>query len=257
MLELPPITSGQPLLDQIHHTDLLTLCRALPSGSIDMILCDLPYGTTNCSWDEIIPLAPMWAQFKRVIKPRGAIVLTASQPFTSKLVSSNYEMFRYEWVWNKGRVTGFLDANKKPLKVHESILVFSENAHNYYPKKWWAGGPRKTRSGAGTDSYNKYHSMDRQTDGYQFPTSIVVFTIPNTERGLHPTQKPLNLFSYLIETYTQKGDAVLDPCVGSGTTAVACQNLERHYIAGDNDLRYVETARQRIKNLDELPLFAA
>lgn len=241
--------------NQVIHTDLLTLCASIPRASIDMILCDLPYGTTACSWDEIIPLEPMWAQFKRVIKPRGAIVLTASQPFTSKLVSSNYEMFRCEWIWQKSKGSGYLNANRLPLKSHEVCLVFAFGLHNYYPQMK-TGKPYRATSGAAGG-----YVQDQTVAGYltinngdRYPTSVIDFDI---ETGLHPTQKPVALFEYLIRTYTRPGEIILDPCVGSGTTAIAARQTGRHFICGDRELEYVNIARERLAQPYTEPMFAA
>lgn len=255
---MPPTDAAAPLalaerscssLDTVRHTDLLSLCRGLSDASIDMILCDLPYGTTACSWDTVIPFAPMWAAFKRVIKPRGAIVLTASQPFTSALVMSNPGMFRYEWVWDKVRQTGFLDAMRKPLKRHESILVFSSGAANYFPIIE-AGKPYKAKRRGQAAVYSAHTRMSGENKGVRFPTSIIRLSMAESERAIHQTAKPVALFEYLIRTYTQPGDVVLDPCVGSGTTAVACRNLDRRYICGDSSAEYVAVARKRLQDTD-------
>lgn len=240
-------------LNTIQHTDLLTLCGALPSQSIDMILCDLPYGTTACAWDSIIPLEPMWEQFKRVIKPRGAIVLTASQPFTSKLVMSNPEMFRCEWIWEKPKGSGYLNANRLPLKAHEACLVFAFGLHDYYPQMKSGKPYRATRGAAGG------YVQDKTVAGYltvnngdRYPTTVIDFDI---ETGLHPTQKPVALFEYLIRTYTQAGELILDPCIGSGTTAIAARQTGRQFIGGDLTLEYVEIARKRLAMPYTPPLF--
>jgi len=240
-------------LDTIHYTDLLTLCSLCEPQSIDMILCDLPYGTTACSWDEIIPFEPMWTEFKRVIKPRGAIVLTASQPFTTKLIASNLKMFRYSWVWAKSNGGGFLNANHQPLKRHEDVLVFYRELGTYIPQMG-TGKPYRTRSASagGTISNQSVAGWVTANTGTRYPTSILVFP---SETGIHPTQKPTTLFEYLIRTYTQEGDTVLDPCVGSGTTAVAARNTGRRYIVGDSSAKYIELARKRIAAPYTPPLF--
>lgn len=270
MLELPPITSGQPLLDTIHHTDPLTLCGALPSQSVDMILCDLPYGTTACSWDSIIPLEPMWQQFKRVIKPRGAIVLTASQPFTTRLIASNYEMFKYEWIWEKSMVGGFVHAKNKPLKSHENVLIFSlgTTVHEgqsdirmcYYPQMETGKPYKKTQRHTNTSILHAPSKANFEFVGStsmsdeRYPTSVIRF--PNSNyQSIHPTQKPVALFEYLIRTYTQPGEVVLDPCIGSGTTAVAARQTGRHFIGGDITLEYVDIARARLAKPYTPPLF--
>lgn len=254
-------------LDSIHHTDLLSLCATLDAASIDAIICDLPYGTTSCSWDEIIPFEPMWAAFKRVIKPRGAIVLTASQPFTSKLVMSNLAMFRYEWVWEKDNGSNPTLTDYQPFKVHESALVFSRESATYYPQLV-RGKPYVAMAGGSNRATIDYDLSGYVTDnkGTRVPRSVIKF---NLERGYHPTQKPVDLFRYLIRTYTQPGDTVLDPCVGSGTTAVAARAEGRHYIVGDTSAEYIAITRDRLRmpfepravkaenDVSELPLFQA
>jgi site-specific DNA-methyltransferase (adenine-specific) len=251
MYLLPSVASGPITVDVVHHTDLLTLCAALPARSVDMILADLPYGTTACEWDEVIPFEPMWAAFERVIKPRGAIVLTASQPFTSRLVCSNIAWFRYVLVWEKSNGTNFMNSPFQPLKVHEDINVFSPAASSYstrgsmayYPIKE-VGKPYATTNKQGL---HQFHSSPAGVTsinlGWRYPRSILRF---NEERGLHPTQKPVALFEYLIRTYTRPGEVVLDPVCGSGTTAIACRNTGRRWICGDKELKYVTVAKERL-----------
>jgi site-specific DNA-methyltransferase (adenine-specific) len=257
---LPPllaaVSTGAPLVDVIHHTDLLTLCAALPPASVDMVLADLPYGTTACSWDTVIPFEPMWAAFRRVMKPRGAIVLTASQPFTSRLVCSNLEMFKYSWSWVKSIAFDYFNAKNKPMKRHEDVLVFSDgttangspNRMPYYPQDL----KRTNRGWHRPQFYGSQHRLDRPShqlvrdiDTENYPDDVLEF--PNGNQGSeHPTQKPVALFSYLIRTYTRPGDLVLDPVVGSGTTALAARNTGRHYICGDSSAEYVAVAKRRL-----------
>lgn len=243
-------------LNSVNCTDLFALCDGLPDASVDMILCDLPYAVTQNGWDELIPFAPMWTAFKRVIKPRGAIVLTASQPFTSALVMSNPSMFRYEWIWNKSQGSGFLDANRKPLKAHESVLVFAEERPVYYPQMTFGQPYISKRRNALTNSknYGKFGLVDTISNGERFPVSSLYF--PN-ERTEHPTQKPVELFSYLIRTYTQPGELVLDPCVGSGTTAIAAREEGRQFICGDSSAEYVAIAQKRLDAPYTPNMFAA
>jgi site-specific DNA-methyltransferase (adenine-specific) len=249
-------------LDTIEHADLFDLCDQLDAASIDMILCDLPYGTTACSWDTVIPFAPMWAAFKRVIKPRGAIVLTASQPFTSALVMSNVGMFRYSWVWLKSRSANFTQANFRPLKTHEDILVFSVASATPGASLLMAYCPQ----GMNAKSVKRFRrigmgiAMDRASQlgeyigkGSNYPTSILA--VDGEAETVHPTQKPVALFRYLIRTYTQSGDVVLDPCVGSGTTALAAREEQRHWICGDSSAEYVAVAQKRMDAPYTLPLF--
>jgi site-specific DNA-methyltransferase (adenine-specific) len=221
-----------------------------------MILCDLPYGTTACSWDEIIPFEPMWTEFKRVIKPRGVIVLTASQPFTSKLVMSNLKMFRYEWIWEKTNAVDFAMAKKRPRKMHENILVFSAEGYHIYNPQMMQGEPYidKPRKRTNRVHNSTMPKLGIVNLGTRYPSSIQLFSNGNNN-SVHPTQKPDLLFEYLIRTYTQERNVVLDPCVGSGTTAVAARNTGRHYIVGDSSAEYVELARKRIAAPYTPPLF--
>src|SRR5690625_1909296 len=209
-------------LNRIYHGDCLELMKDIPTGSIDMILCDLPYGTTRNEWDSVIPLEPLWLQYERIIKNNGAIVLTAQTPFTQILGSSNIDLLRYEWIWKKSSGTGHLNAKKMPMKNHENVLVFYKKLPRY--------NPQKTKGDAYTATYSTHSSnYGKQKDnvttvnnGYRYPLSVQKF---NTETGLHPTQKPVSLFEYLIKTYTNEGDTVLDNCIGSGTTAIAAHRL--------------------------------
>lgn len=248
-------------MDSVHHSDALDLCNSLAPQSVDMILADLPYGTTACSWDEIIPFAPMWAAFKRVIKPRGAIVLTASQPFTSRLVMSNIDQFKYEWIWVKNRGTNFLVTQFMPMKEHESVLVFGGQSTSYFPVNIPRSEKGQSRA---KGAYNPYEKSRREAySGFKdtfrnrpdpllrVPSSVLFY---NDEHGYHPTQKPVDLFAYLIRTYTQPGELVLDPTCGSGTTAIAARQTGRHYIVGDSAAEYVAVTRQRLAQPYTLPL---
>jgi site-specific DNA-methyltransferase (adenine-specific) len=260
---LPAVASGPLTIDTVHHTDLLTLCAALPDRSIDCILCDLPYGSTACHWDVIIPFAPMWAAFKRVVKPRGAIVLTASQPFTSLLVGSNLDWFKHSWVWNKSLSGNFLNMKIQPAKIHEDVIVFATGAIRYFPQM--TKGLLRTK-GSTTSKPDTVGEIVRHTtisDMY-YPQSII--NISNADRTrpefiFHPTQKPVALFEYLIRTYTQPGDVVFDPCVGSGTTAIAARNTGRHWICGDSGTdektgkTWAQVAKDRLAVPFTLPLF--
>jgi len=234
-------------MNRVLEGDCLELMKDIPDKSIDMILCDLPYGTTACKWDTIIPFEPLWEQYKRIIKDNGAIVLTASQPFTSALVMSNPDMFRYEWIWEKTMPVGYLDANRKPLKCHENILVFSKTTSVYNPQFWFSKPYKK--DGRGSDA-TQYRKVDKKIvdnkDGRRFPLSFI--KIPNSNHGsVHPTQKPVALFEYLIKTYTNEGDLVLDNCAGSGTTAIACLNTNRSYILMEKEPKYIKVINKRIR----------
>ena len=231
-------------VNTIIHGDCLEVMPQLPNGSVDMILCDLPYGTTACKWDTIIPFEPLWREYKRIIKSNGAIVLTASQPFTSALVMSNPKWFKYEWVWEKDNATGFLNSKKQPLRIAENILIFYDKQCIYNPQ-FIAGKPYKAKTGDTRPSvYGKHKSLHIDSNGERYPKNILKFTRGNLK--VHPTQKPVALFEYLIKTYTNENDLVLDNCAGSGTTGVACKNLNRNFILIEKDLGYFNIAQTRI-----------
>lgn len=238
-------------IDRIYNEDCLVGMQRIDDASIDMILCDLPYGTTACKWDTVIPLEPLWEQYKRVIKPHGAIVLTASQPFTSALVMSNPKMFKYDWCWHKSRVTGVLNAKRQPLRCKEDILVFSSGSPVYYPqglqrcnKQTCTGVSKSGKQGECTGKITQTDSgtYTQTTTGY--PRNVL--EIPSETKTVHPTQKPVALFEYLIKTYTNPGEIVLDNCLGSGTTAIAAINTGRHYIGFEKDTGYFDIAQKRI-----------
>lgn len=324
-------------MQQVLHGDCLELMKDIPDESIDMILCDLPYGTTACKWDVIIPFDKLWEQYERVLKDKGSIILTASQPFTSILLMSNLKWFSHEWVWEKEMGSNFMLANKQPLKIHESILVFNRpinevkndfgkysDIRDYFQeerkktnlsykeinekcfgsasngggmasniltsyKKGWSfpskekyealqkigicknpyyelkneylkafeidrtynpiktdGKPYVIKQGGVSDVYgNKENNITTENNGDRFPTSIL--KIKRDKEKVHPTQKPIALFEYLIKTYTNEGDLVLDNCAGSGTTAIACINTNRNYILMEKEEKYFEIIENRIK----------
>lgn len=312
-------------LNKIYNEDCLEGMKRIPDKSVDMILCDLPYGTTACDWDEVIPFGLLWEQYKRIIKSKGNIVLTASQPFTSKLIASNFEMFRHEWIWEKDNGTNFLSSKKIPFKVHENVVVFGHKANNkgMFPKSRGYMLSEKEKSGLsakdfkeilgngmashyftdgeqfciptkvnylklrqetglftkpweeiketydeenkshtynpqmtkgepykikGKDSFGVYgHSIKTLSDnktGDRYPRSVIKF---NSEKGLHPTQKPTKLFEYLIKTYSNENDVILDNCIGSGTTAIAAINTNRNFVGFELDETYYQIATERIE----------
>ena len=231
--------------------DCLERMKEIPYGSVDMILTDPPYGTTACKWDSVIPFEPMWEQLKRIIKPNGAIVLFGSQPFTSKLICSNIKMFKYEWIWEKDGGSNFATTKYQPMKEHENILVFSKSKTNYYQQKQERIGGRKGKISKTKDSGRNNSVYGSQKGGLEFevselrcPRSIQRF---NRERGLHPTQKPVALLEYLIKTYTQENETVLDFTMGSGSTGVAAKNLNRKFIGIEMDEGYFDVAVKRIE----------
>lgn len=234
---------------RLMHGDCLELMAQIPDGSVDMILCDLPYGTTACKWDSVIPFEPLWAHYKRVIKRNGAIVLTASQPFTTALISSNMRDFRYCWVWDKVTPSGFNYARYQPMRQHEDVLVFYAEAPTYDANGEARAKPQKYKPAhSASDSSQMTHSLARDTvltATHKKKRSILQF--PKVRIGDHPTQKPVALMEYLIRTYTNEGETVLDNCMGSGTTGVACANTGRNFIGIEKDDKYFAIAKARIE----------
>ncbi len=227
--------------------DCLELMRTLPDASVDMILCDLPYGSTQCSWDTVIPFAPLWEQYLRVAKRNAAIVLHAAQPFTSAMIMSNPGIFKYEWIWEKGNATGFLNAKKQPLRAHESVAVFYRSQPTYNPQMTH-GHERKTTKRKSVDSecYGEGNELTVYDSTSRYPRSVQRISSDKQKVSLHPTQKPVGLAEYLISTYTNEGDKVLDNCMGSGTTGVACVNTGRRFIGIEREEKYFAIARDRI-----------
>lgn len=230
--------------------DCLEKMKYIPDKNIDMILCDLPYGTTSCKWDTIIPFEPLWEQYSRIIRPNGAIVLTTSQPFTSALVMSNIKQFKYEWVWDKvNKFSGHLNAKKQPMRQTERVSVFCYGSTNYYPQMENGEPYTAISSGSKSQIYGKQtDKIKTVSDGKRYPRDII--KIKGDERGtvgrIHSTQKPVALFEYLIKTYTMEDETVLDNCMGSGTTGVACKNLNRNFIGIELDPEYFKIAVRRI-----------
>lgn len=243
---------GSLELNRIYQIDGLEGMALIPDKSIDMILCDLPYGTTQNKWDSIIPFDNLWKQYERIIKENGAIVLTAAQPFTSALVMSNPKLFKYDIIWEKSQATGFLNAKKMPLRKHESILVFYKKLPTYNPQ-FTEGKPYVAKSNASKNkgNYGKFNDNVTVNGGKRYPVSILPFK--NGGKVDHPTQKPLEMFEYLINTYTNEAETVLDNCIGSGTTGVAALKTNRNFIGFELEPEYVRIANQRIENVqDEL-----
>ena len=225
------------------HGDCLEWMKEMPDGSVDMVLSDPPYGTTACKWDTVIDLPLMWEQLKRIIKPNGAIVMTASQPFTSALVMSNPEMFKYDWCWQKESGTGLLNAKRQPLRDHESVIVFYKKQPTYNPQ-FTEGKPYTVKKGGETDCYGNSGTVTTINDGKRYPKTVQKV---NRDKGKsHPTQKPVALMEYLIRTYTNEGETVLDFTMGSGTTGVAAKNLGRKFIGIELDQNCFDIAEQRI-----------
>ena len=247
------------MINTVLHGDCLELMKDIPAGSIDMILCDLPYGTTYNKWDSLIPFQPLWEQYTRVIKENGIIALTASQPFTSALVMSNVNWFKHEWIWLKNKGSNFANTVREPFKEHESVLIFSKG-------KWTYNKQMQERTGSGLSRVKYKFHLESKTENYRDFKGRGEVSMPNTrvpsswqkfktETGLHPTQKPVALFEYLINTYTNEGETVLDNCSGSGTTAIACINTNRNYILMEKEQKYYNIIKKRIVKHTIQPAF--
>ncbi|MFM5248195.1 DNA-methyltransferase [Aeromonas caviae] len=230
--------------------DCLSLLPSLPGSSIDMVLADPPYGTTQCKWDSVIDLAAMWRELERVCKPNAAIVMTAAQPFTAQLVCSNIGMFKYEIIWEKGNATGFLNAKKQPLRAHESVLVFYRQQPTYNPQMT-SGHARKTskRKTVNSECYGKALSLTEYDSTERYPRSVQFFSSDKQRGSYHATQKPVALMEWLIRSFSNSGDVVLDFCMGSGTTGVACINTGREFIGMEMDAGIFKVATDRIIQL--------
>lgn len=245
------VGSGEFLLG-----DCLELMRDIPDGSVDMVLCDLPYGTTACSWDSIIPFEPLWEQYWRVCKPNAAIVLTASQPFTTSLIASQIDNFKYCWVWSKNLPSGHANANRQPMKSHEDITVFYKSAPTYNKqpteskiKDRKLGGSNGIRAKSKSGVYGGLPTEQNEIvlKANVSPRSVLeIDCVPRATGTIHPTQKPVALFEYLIKTYTNPGEHVLDNTAGSGTTAIAAENTGRRWTCIERDPTYYEAAVRRV-----------
>ncbi len=233
--------------------DCLEVMKSIPDGSIDLILCDLPYGSTQCRWDVVIEFGSLWLNYKRIIKPCGGIVLTASQPFTSSLIISNKEWFRYCWVWDKRFGSNRALVKYQPMKVHEDIVVFGDPSPNYYPQMILRDRPIRVGSNKclslTSPISNAKSEYNNKEYTHKFPESIITFPV-RSEESFHPTQKPVALMQYLIKTYSNEGDTVLDNCMGSGTTGVACHRTNRNFIGIEKEPEYFSIAQKRLKEAE-------
>ncbi len=244
--------------NKIYRGDCLELMVRIKEKSVNMVLCDLPYGQTQNEWDSIIPLDKLWNQYKRIIKDRGIIVLTSQGMFTANLMKSSLVKWRYNLIWNKKLPTGFLNANRMPLRVHEDILVFYNNLPTYNPikHKGYENHGKGQRKGNTNRNYGKYENLPKNENlgNMKFPISIITLKKTHPSMSLHPTEKPVELFRYLIKTFTNEGDLVLDNCGGSGTTAVACKQTNRNFILIEKEQKYVDIANKRLEqgNLNTL-----
>lgn len=234
---------------ELHLGDCLDIMQGIPDGSIGMILCDLPYGTTACAWDTVIPFAPLWEQYLRVVKPNGAIVLHAAEPFASHLRLSNLQNYKYDWVWDKVKGTGFLNAKKQPMRNHEVICVFYRQQCAYNPQKTQGHSLKESYRSAKlqTDVYGDMKNDYTYRSTERYPRSVQAFSADTQNSSLHPTQKPVALCEYLIRTYTNEGEIVLDNCMGSGTTGVACYNTGRRFVGIEKEQKYFDIAKERIE----------
>ena len=233
---------------ELYNGDCLEVMKDIPDKSIDMILCDLPYGMTQNKWDICIPLDKLWEQYKRIIKPSGAIVLTAQGLFTAKLIMSQPQLYKYKWIWEKSKSTNFLNAKKQPLRKHEDICVFYKKQPTYHPQMT-AGTPydKGVRKNQLSGSYGDFQPVHVSSDGERYPTDIIyVKTAESEGEVVHPTQKPVALLEYLIKTYTNECETVLDNCMGSGSTGVACLNTNRNFIGIELDEKYFSIAKERL-----------
>ena len=238
-------------IDKIYLGDCLELMKEIPDKSIDCIICDLPYGTTACQWDVIIPFKELWEQYTRITKDNGAIILFCCQPFTSVLVSSNLKGYKHHWIWLKNRGTGFQVAKYRPMMKTEDIIVFTKKGEkvNYYPQMIKLDKPyfsRNASSSNGTNPLAHFNSGGKMVDS-KYPTNVLDFS--KVAKPLHPTQKPVELLEYLIKTYTNENDLVLDNCMGSGSTGIACVNTNRNFIGIELDEKYFNIAKERINNI--------
>ena len=233
------------------HGECIETMSKMKDGYFDMILCDPPYGTTACKWDSVIPFEPLWAHYWRVLKPNGAVVLTAAQPFTTVLISSQIDRYKYSWIWEKSKVTGFMQAKNQPLRNHEDVCVFGRFASSaqhfqgvYNPQGAKSVGVVEYSNARKADHFTGDRKPGKTESMTGYPRSVL--RIPSEGKTVHPTQKPVALMEYLIRTYTNEGETVLDNCMGSGTTGVACVNTNRNFVGIELDEKYFKIAEERI-----------
>jgi site-specific DNA-methyltransferase (adenine-specific) len=257
---LPPVASGAPTLDVVHHCDAVTLMRFLPAGCIDGIIGDPPYDMTELDFEQVIEWAAFWKEARRILSRRDSpVILFSQQPFTTDLISSNRKGWRYEIIYEKTMPVGFLDANRRPLRCHENIQVFADGMPDYYPQMDNTDDRKFRGRSGGAEHYNNHERHDGEDDGLRYPRSVWKFAQRNTAfkntKTLHPTEKPLPLMERLVLTYTRAGEVILDPFCGSGSTLVAARNNGRRYIGGDIGLHWVRKSRQRLQQPFMLSMF--
>lgn len=239
---------------QLYNDDCLDLLKVIPDNSVDMVLCDPPYGTTECKWDSIIDLSTMWADLNRIVKKNGAIVFTASQPYTSILICSNLKMWKHNWTWDKVKPSTGINAKKSPLRVVEDVCVFCDGVAKYQPQMV-PKEPRKeyiTDGNGAAYGFRKIKPRVHDNKGLGYPKNLLSLSNANQRDRVHPTQKPVTLMEYFIKTYSTEGETVLDFTMGSGTTGVACINTNRHFIGIEKDEKYFNIAVERINKAKEL-----
>lgn len=232
-------------MELLKQGDCLTLLKDIPDNSIDFVLADPPYQTTACKWDSIIPFEPLWKELNRITKKKAAIALFGSEPFSTKLRASNLDCFKYDWIWEKEQGANFMSVKYQPYKVHEIVSIFSVGSHHYYPQMT-QGKPYVSGKGDSGEITGKVKKVQTVNSGTRYPRSIQRYSTDKAKGSLHPTQKPIKLLEYLIQTYSLEGQTVLDFCMGSGSTGVAAKNLNRDFIGFELDQDYFETAKDRI-----------
>jgi len=229
--------------------DCLEIMKEIPSKSIDAIICDLPYGTTQCKWDSVIDFEPLWKQYNRIIKNNGAIILFGAEPFSSALRMSNIKNYKYDWVWEKTKASNYLNAKRQPLRANENISIFYKKQPIYNPQMTKGNPYNKGKAKRETSVYGKQVSVEvKSENGLRYPRNVIKFRTAESEGKLHPTQKPLELLEYLVKTYSNENDIILDNTMGSGTTGVACKNLNRKFIGIEKDEKYFKIAESRINS---------
>lgn len=239
-------------INKVYNGDCLEVMREIDDKSVDMILCDLPYGTTKCKWDQIIPFDKLWKEYKRIIKDDSPIVLCATQPFTSYLITSNIDMYKYTWVWDKVRPLGHLVSKKRPMQRTEEVVVFGNKKTRYFPQTISRNVVKKSKEYSRTSimggTVNADKNIERELT-FRYPVNVLVFSNASQVGKLHPTQKPVALFEYLIRTYTTENMLVLDNCAGSGTTGVACKNTNRNFILIEKEKKYCDIIEKRLAEI--------
>ena len=236
---------------RLWHGDCLTLMKDIDTNSVDMLLVDLPYGTTQCKWDSIISLKDLWIEYNRIIKDNGAMLFHCAQPFTSNLIMSNVKNFKYEWVWEKSKASNYLNAKKQPLRAHESIAVFYRKPPTYNPQMTQGEAYNKGTAKRETEVYGSQRAVEVKSDGERYPRTVQYFVTAEKEGKLHPTQKPIALTEHFVKTFSNPGDVILDNTMGSGTTGVACVNLDREFIGIEKDKEYLDIAVERISEAED------